>query len=166
MDEAAAGDLGAGWPSPVTVIVCGSAMSVMTGILSGTSPMRGRAALDLPLAAFDYRQARGFWEIDDPAVAFAVDSIVGGAAGYKDLTASVAPPTCPEDLARWLAATVLNPSHALFREDEYLLREDPRITAEAPYYSLLQAIAEGAPPRVTSPPPWAGRPAISSTISR
>ena len=143
MDEAAAGDLVAGWPSPVTVIVCGSAMSVMTGILSGTSPMRGRAALDLPLAAFDYRQARGFWEIDDPAVAFAVDSIVGGAAGYKDLTASVAPPTCPEDLARWLAATVLNPSHALFREDEYLLREDPRITAEAPYYSLLQAIAAG-----------------------
>lgn len=143
MDEAAAGSLGAGWPSPVTVIVCGSAMSVMTGILSGTSPMRGRAALDLPLAAFDYRQARGFWAIDDPAVAFAVDSVVGGAAGYKDLTATVAPPTCPDDLAPWLAATVLNPSHALFREDEYLLREDPRITTEAPYYSLLQAIAAG-----------------------
>ena len=26
----------------MTIIVCGSAMSVMTGILSGTSPMRGR----------------------------------------------------------------------------------------------------------------------------
>ena len=38
---------------------------------------------------------------------------------------------------------MLNPSHALFREDEYLLREDPRITAEAPYYSLLQAISQG-----------------------
>lgn len=143
MDEAAAGDLGSGWPSPVTIIVCGSAMSVMTGILSGTSPMRGRAALDLPLASFDYRQARGFWGIDDPAVAFAVDSIVGGAAGYKDLTATVETPSCHEDLAGWLAATVLNPSHALFREDQYLLREDPRITAEAPYYSLLQAIAGG-----------------------
>lgn len=143
MDEATGGDLGAEWPSSVTIIVCGSAMSVMTGILSGTSPMRGRAALDMPLAAFDYRQARRFWDIDDPAAAFAVDSIVGGAAGYKDLTAGVAPPSHPEDLARWLGATVLNPSHALFREDEYLLREDPRITAEAPYYSLLQAIAAG-----------------------
>lgn len=143
LDEAASGDLGFGWQSPVTIIVCGSAMSVMTGILSGTSPMRGRAALDLPLASFDYRQARGFWGIDNPSSAFSVDSIVGGAAGYKDLTAAAGTPSHPEDLAGWIAATVLNPSHALFREDEYLLREDPRITAEAPYYSLLQAIARG-----------------------
>ena len=143
MDEAASGDLAAAWRAPATLIVCGSAMSVMTGILSGTSPMRGRATLDLPLASFDYRQARGFWGIYDPATAFAVDSIVGGAAGYKDLTAALEPPSHPDDLAGWLAATVLNPSHALFREDEYLLREDPRIKAEAPYYSLLQAIASG-----------------------
>ncbi len=143
MDEAASGDLASGWKSPVTVIVCGSAMSVMTGILSGTSPMRGRAALDLPLGSFDYRQARRFWGINHLATAFAVDSIVGGAAGYKDLTASFQLPSHPDDLASWLAATVLNPSHALFREDEYLLREDPRITAEAPYYSLLGAIAAG-----------------------
>ena len=43
----------------------------------------------------------------------------------------------------WLAATVLNPYHALFREDELLLREDPRIKAEAPSYSLSRAIASG-----------------------
>ena len=143
MDEAGAGDLGTEWPWPVTIIVCGSAMSVMTDILRGTSPMRGRAALDMPLSAFDYRQARRFWGIDDPATAFSVDSVVGGAAGYKDLTATAETPTSPQDFAAWLAATVLNPSHALFREDEYLLREDPRIKAEAPYYSLLQAIASG-----------------------
>ena len=143
MDESASGDLGSGWQSPVTIIVCGSAMSVMAGILSGTSPMRGRAGLDLPLSSFDYRQARGFWRIDNPSTAFSVDSIVGGAAGYKDLTAAAGIPSHPEDLAGWLATTVLNPSHALFREDEYLLREDPRITAEAPYYSVLQAIARG-----------------------
>ena len=69
----------------MTVIVCGSAMSAMTGILSGTSPLRGRAALDMPLAAFDYRQSRRFWGIEDPAVAFAIDAVVGGAPGYKDL---------------------------------------------------------------------------------
>ncbi|MCY4424513.1 MAG: hypothetical protein OXC06_15740 [Acidimicrobiaceae bacterium] len=143
MDEAAGGDLGSGWAAPVAVIVCGSAMSVMTGILSGTSPMRGRAALDMPLAPFDYRQSRRFWGIEDPAAAFAVDAVVGGAPGYKDLTAAAGAPSRPEDLAGWLSATVLNPSHALFREDEYLLREDPRVTAEAPYYSLLQAIAGG-----------------------
>ncbi|MCY4104717.1 MAG: hypothetical protein OXG55_15890 [bacterium] len=142
MDEAAA-DPGSRRDSPVTVIVCGSAMSAMTGILSGTSPLRGRAALDMPLASFDYRVARGFWGIEDRAVAFAVDAVVGGAAGYKDLAGIAGIPSRREDLAGWLAATVLNPSHALFREDEYLLREDPRVTVEAPYYSLLQAIAAG-----------------------
>ena len=143
IDEAAVGDFGSGWPHPVTVIVCGSAMSVMTRILSGTSPMRGRAMLELPLASFDYRHARGFWNIEDPAVAFSVDSVLGGAAGYKDLTTSVPVPTGSDEFVGWLSSTVLNPSHALFREDEYLLREDPRITAEAPYYSLLGAIAAG-----------------------
>ncbi len=143
MDEAAGGELGSTWGAPVSVIVCGSAMSVMTGILSGTSPMRGRAALDMALAPFDYRQSRGFWGITDPATALGVDAVVGGAAGYKDLTASAGVPARPEQLAEWLCATVLNPSHALFREDEYLLREDPRVTVEAPYYSLLQAIAAG-----------------------
>ena len=143
IDEAAIGDFGSGWSSPVTVIVCGSAMSVMTGIVSGSSPMRGRAMLDLPLAAFDYRQARNYWGITDPTAAFSVDSVLGGAAGYKDLTASVPVPTGADEFVKWLSSTVLNPSHALFREDEYLLREDPRITAEAPYYSLLGAIAAG-----------------------
>lgn len=143
MDEAAGGGLGSTWQAPVSIIVCGSAMSVMTGILSGTSPMRGRASLDMALAPFDYRQSRGFWRVADPATALGVDAVVGGAAGYKDLTAAAGVPTRPEELDEWLCATVLNPSHALFREDEYLLREDPRVTVEAPYYSLLQAIAAG-----------------------
>ena len=143
MDEAAAGGLAERWTAPVSVVLCGSAMSVMTQILSGTSPLRGRATLDMPLASFDYRQARGFWEINDFAAAFAVDTVVGGAAGYKDLAAGVGIPDRSEDLPKWLAATVLNPSHVLFREDDYLLREDPRVTDEATYYSLLQAVADG-----------------------
>ena len=143
MDEAAAGALAERWTAPVSVVLCGSAMSVMTQILSGTSPMRGRAALDMPLAAFDYRQARGHWGIAEGTTALAIDTVVGGAAGYKDLTADAGIPDSPDELPAWLAATVLNPSHVLFREDEYLLREDPRVTDEATYYSLLQAIADG-----------------------
>lgn len=143
IDEADAGRLTERWTAPVSIVLCGSAMSVMTKILSGTSPMRGRAALDMPLAQFDYRQARGYWGVDDHAAAFAIDTVVGGAAGYKDLTVAVDTPASADDLPAWLAATVLNPSHALFREDEYLLREDPRVTDEAAYYSLLQAVASG-----------------------
>lgn len=143
MDEAAAGGAAETWTAPVSLILCGSAMSVMTQILSGTSPLRGRATLDMALAPFDYRQARSYWGIDDPATALAVDTVVGGAAGYKDVTADAGVPERPDDVPVWLAATVLNPSHVLFREDEYLLREDPRVTDEAVYYSLLGAVADG-----------------------
>lgn len=143
MDESAAGGLGARWEAEVGIVVCGSAMSVMTDVLAGTSPMRGRATLDMPLTPFDYRQSREFWDIGDLDTAFAVDAIVGGAAGYRDLTAAAGTPQQPDELGEWLAATLLNPSHALFREDEYLLREDPRVTVEAPYYSLLAAISAG-----------------------
>ncbi len=143
LDEAAAGSLTESWTAPVSIILCGSAMSVMTRILSGTSPMRGRATLDMPLAQFDFRQARGYWGIDDVDTAFAIDTVLGGAAGYKDLTIDSGVPARPDELPAWLAATVLNPSHVLFREDEYLLREDPRVTDEAAYYSLVQAVAGG-----------------------
>lgn len=153
MDDAAGGRLTAQWSQPVTLIICGSAMSVMTDLLRGTSPLRGRVTLDLPLQTFDFRQARQFWGIADPAAAFAMHAIVGGAPGYRDLTAGVGVPERERDLLPWLAATVLNPSHALFREDEYLLREDPRVTKEATYYSLLGAIAAGA----TTPTEIAGR---------
>ena len=43
-----------------------------------------------------------------------------------------------------LAGTVLDPSSALFREDEYLLAEEPGIADRALYHSVLSAVADGA----------------------
>jgi len=113
VDDVAGGSLGADWQSRVSIIVCGSAFSVMTDLLSGTAPLRGRAVLDLPLHSFDYRQSRDFWQVADPETAFLLHSIVGGAAGYRDLTGGVAAPERPNEIADWSAATILNPSHAL-----------------------------------------------------
>jgi uncharacterized protein len=143
IDDVAGGGFGAEWRSRVSIVLCGSALSVMTELLSGTAPLRGRASLDLPLGVFDYRQSADFWQIDDPHTAFHVDSILGGAAGYRDLVAGTPTPLTTSDLPDWVARTVLNPSHALFREDEYLLREDPRVSKEAVYYSILGAVASG-----------------------
>ena len=165
MDEAAAGDLGAGWPSPVTIIVWGSAISVTIGILSGTSPMRGLAGL--PLALFDHRQRTRVLQYRRTAVAFAVDSIEGAAAGYKDLTATAGIPSRLEDLAGWVAATVLNPSHALFREDGVPPAGRPPDHRRGPVLLPLGCHRFGAgPPKAGSLLPWAGHRATSSTISR
>lgn len=127
---------------PAAIILCGSALSVMTEVLSGTKPLRGRAQVNLTIGPFDFRRARDYWGIDDPQVAFLVDAVLGGTAGYKPLVAET-PPATVERFRDWLSGSALNPSHALFDETDYLLREDPRIRDKAPYNSVLSAIAAG-----------------------
>ncbi|NUP23312.1 MAG: ATP-binding protein [Streptomyces sp.] len=127
------------------VIVCGSAMSVMNDLLSGTKALRGRAAIDLRLHPFDLATTARHWEIDDPAAALRVHAILGGSPGYRNLAGAV-PPRTAADLDVWAPATVLDPRQALFSgsEAEYLLREDPKFTGSALHYAIINAVAGGA----------------------
>jgi hypothetical protein len=136
-DEAQSGDR-----PPASLILCGSALSIMTDVLSGTKPLRGRAQVNMTIRPFDYRLAREYWGIDNPRVAFVVDAVLGGTAGYRPLIAAM-PPADVGGMRDWLAGSVLNPAHALFDETDHLLREDPRIRDKAPYNSVLSAIASG-----------------------
>ena len=124
------------------LILCGSALSVMASLLEGTQALRGRASTDVVVRTFDYRTASAFWEIEDPATAFLVHAVVGGTPGYRDLLDAPVPKR-PSDIDRWLAAGPLNPSSAMFREDEYLLTEERAITDRAVYHSVVAAIAAG-----------------------
>lgn len=125
------------------MILCGSAMSVVHELLSGTKPLRGRAVIDLRLGAFDYRAGRAFWQIDDPLTALQVHAVLGGAPGYRPVAARPHP---NDGFASWLTRTLLDPGRAVYSrtETEYLLREDPRITQHTLYYDILTAIAQGA----------------------
>ncbi|ASQ93408.1 ATP-binding protein [Streptomyces sp. 11-1-2] len=127
------------------IVLCGSAMSVMSELLSGTKPLRGRAVLDLRLPAFDYRTARTHWGVGDPGVALQVDAVLGGAPGYRPLAAGPAPQSEAE-FGPWVERTLLDPGRALYSrvEAEFLLREDPRITHRTLYYDVLSAVARGA----------------------
>ncbi|HEY9437489.1 MAG TPA: ATP-binding protein, partial [Streptomyces sp.] len=129
-------------PGP-RMILCGSAMSVMHELLSGTEPLRGRAVVDLRLGAFDYRAARAFWQIEDPLTALQVHAVLGGAPGYRPVAARPHP---NDGFLPWLTRTLLDPGRAVYSrtETEYLLREDPRITQHTLYYDVLTAIAQGA----------------------
>jgi uncharacterized protein len=128
---------------PLRLILCGSAMSVMAGTLSGQRALRGRAVLDLVVDPFDYREAAAFWGVEaDPRLAFLLFCVVGGTPGYRDLL-EMGPPASVADFPAWLARGVLNPSHAMFRETDYLLAEEPSLTDRAIYQSALSAIAAG-----------------------
>ncbi len=132
-----------GGQPPLRLILCGSAMSVMAGLLSGQRALRGRAVLDLVVDPFDYREAAAFWGVQgDPRLAFLLFCVVGGTPGYRDLL-EMGPPTSVADFPAWLARGVLNPSHAMFRETDYLLAEEPALTDRAIYQSALAAIAAG-----------------------
>jgi AAA+ ATPase superfamily predicted ATPase len=58
---------GSGSASRVRLLLCGSAMSVMGGLLSGPTPLRGRASLELVVHPFGYRDAARFWELPIPS---------------------------------------------------------------------------------------------------
>jgi uncharacterized protein len=127
------------------IVLCGSAMSVMTELLSGTKALRGRAALDLKLGPFDFRDMAGYWSIADPGAALRMHAVLGGAPGYRNL-ANVPAPQSVEDFDQWVTGTVLDRGQALFSraESEYLLREDPRFSGSSLHYSILGAVAAGA----------------------
>lgn len=130
-------------PGSLRLILCGSALSVMTRLLEGAQALRGRASVDIVMRTFDYRNAAEFWDIADPTTAFLVHAVVGGTPGYRDLLPAT-PPKRRQDFAKWLAAGPLNPASALFREDDYLLTEERSLTDRQLYHSVVSAIAGGA----------------------
>lgn len=70
---------------PIRLLLCGSAMSVMGGLLAGNAPLRGRATLELIVRPFEYWRARQFWEVEDPRLAVLLHSVVGGTPAYRNL---------------------------------------------------------------------------------
>lgn len=137
LDERASGRPG------TRLLVCGSAMSVMGGLLAANAPLRGRASVELVVNSFDYRTAAKFWRIDDPRLAVLVHSVVGGTPAYRQEFVGGDAPESVADFDDWVARTALNPAVPLFREARYLLAEETDIRDPALYNSVLGAIAEG-----------------------
>ncbi|WDZ86289.1 AAA family ATPase [Micromonospora cathayae] len=129
--------------SRTRLLLCGSALSFMGGLLAGSAPLRGRAGLELPVAPLDYRAAAAFWGIDDPLLAARLFAIVGGTPAYRREYVQDDAPSGPDDFDDWVVRAVLNPARPLFREARYLLAEDPDLRDAALYHSVLAAVAEG-----------------------
>ncbi|HEU5208835.1 MAG TPA: ATP-binding protein [Longimicrobiales bacterium] len=128
------------------LILCGSAMSVMGQLLTGTAPLRGRAALDLRMQPFDFRTARLLHGIEDLETAILTYAVIGGVAAYAREMVGHDLPADPEDFNRWVSRRVLSPSAPLFGEVELLFGEDPTMSrARKPnlYHSTLAGVALG-----------------------
>lgn len=127
----------------VRLLVCGSALSVMSGLLVGSAPLRGRASLELPLRAFDHRDAAAFHGVTDPRGAVAAYSVVGGVPGYfADLLLGDVPED-GDDVDEWMVRGPLSAARPLLYEARHLL-DDTGLRDRGPYVSALAAVAEGA----------------------
>lgn len=129
--------------TPVRLLLCGSALSFMGGLLAGNAPLRGRAGLELVVPTLDYRLAAQFWDIADPRTAALTHAVVGGTPAYRREFTQGDTPAGPEDFDDWVTRAVLNPARPLFREARYLLAEEPELHDTALYHAVLAAIAAG-----------------------
>lgn len=124
------------------LILCGSAITVMRELLGGGAPLRGRAKLELVLRPFWFRESASFWGLDhDPELAFRVHALLGGTPAYRAM--AFGPPSSTARFDRWVAARLLSPSSALFREGNLLLREESPLADPTPYHGLLAVVAGG-----------------------
>lgn len=129
--------------SRARLLLCGSALSFMGGLLSGSAPLRGRAGIELPVPPLDYRTAAQFWGAEDPRLAVPLFAIVGGTPAYRREYVQDDAPAGRDDFDDWVVRAVLNPGRPLLREARYLLAEDPDLREPALYHSVLAAVAEG-----------------------
>ena len=130
-----------GRESHARVLLCGSAMSVMGGLLTGNAPLRGRAGLEMVVKPFAYRDAARFWGATDPGLAMQLHAIVGGTPAYRRQFVRDDAPASAADFDAWVVRSVLNPDRPLLREARYLLAEETDIRDPALYHSVLAAIA-------------------------
>lgn len=129
--------------TPVRLLLCGSALSFMGSLLTGTAPLRGRASLELVVPTLDYRLAAKFWRITDPTLALLVNAVVGGTPAYAREFTLGDRPDGRNDFGGWVCRNVLNPARPLFREARFLLAEDPDLRNVALFHGVLSAIATG-----------------------
>lgn len=129
--------------SRTRLLLCGSSLSFMGKLLSGTSPLRGRAGLELVVQPLDFRQAAAFWGIDDPRLALLVHSVVGGTPAYRREFVRDDVPADLADFDAWVCRTALSPRSPLYREARYLLADESDLRDRALYHSVLAALASG-----------------------
>lgn len=131
-------------PNRLRLLLCGSAMAVMGGLLAGNAPLRGRAGLELVIQPFGYRDAARFWGVEgEPSLAARLHAVVGGTPAYRSQFLADDTPTGAEDFTDWICRTVLSPVSPMFREARYLLAEEMATRDPALYHSVLAAVAEG-----------------------
>jgi uncharacterized protein len=121
----------------VTVILSGSALRLMEGLLEAGAPLYGRADYRLLLGPLDYRDAGEL----GPSRARAEQrlrryAVLGGTPQYQVWAGR-------RGLSETIAERILTKGESLYEEPLHLLREEQEIRDPATYFAVVRAIAQG-----------------------
>jgi len=122
---------------PVTLVLCGSALSFMEGLLAHGSPLYGRATQRPFLRPLDYRDAARFVRRSNAEGLLRRYAMLGGTPQYQAWAGDGAP-------AAVLRDAVLAKGQPLYEDPLHLLREGEGVRDPGTYFSILRAIAGGA----------------------
>ena len=123
---------------PITLVLSGSALSMMEQLIEGDRPMFGRAAYRPLLQPFDYRDASLFAAADAGTThRLQRYGVLGGTAQYQAWAGR-------GSLREILTRRILLKDESLFDEPLQLIRGESSIREPGNYYELLRAIARGA----------------------
>lgn len=127
------------------LVLCGSAMTIMTSLMAAQAPLRGRAATEISVGPFGYRDAARFVHLDaQPRVAIDVHAVCGGVPGYYVDMLGGDVPAGQSDFDGWMLRGPLSVTRPLLYEARHLLDEEPGVRDRATLLSVLAAIADGA----------------------
>jgi AAA+ ATPase superfamily predicted ATPase len=129
-----------GWDAhgtPICLVLSGSALSFMEGLLSREAPLHGRASYRPTIGPLDYRDARKLAPIDSsPREAVERYAVIGGTPQYQ-VWAGAGP------LERIVREAILSKGAPLYEEPLTLVREEQGIRDPKSYFGVLAAIASG-----------------------
>jgi uncharacterized protein len=124
--------------TPVTMVLSGSALTLMERLLAHSNPLYGRAQYRPLLKPLDYRYATEFAASDlsaeDNLVRFAV---LGGTPQYQVWAGD-------GRLRDVLVNAILAVDEALYEEPLHLLRSEPQVRDPGRYFATVAAIARGS----------------------
>lgn len=128
-------DAGAG-PS---LVLTGSALSVMSDLVGSRAPLYGRAATIIVPTSFTGSHLSALWETTDARGVLWIDAALGGRPGYRPLVAPPGP-----DLDQWMIDELLAPGSSLLDAAEADLADvsDPS-ALRGVYRAILGALAAG-----------------------
>lgn len=122
---------------PITLVLSGSALTMMERLLEQGAPLYGRATARPRLAPLDFRDAAAFADTAEPVELLRRWAVLGGTPQYN-IWAGSGP------LEQVIKERILVKDAPLYDDPRHLLREGEGIRDPGTYLAILRAIAQGA----------------------